>query len=188
MRRIRRLAYAILDGTLIPIDRVADQKPYGLNAVIIVVGFVEVVITPGAWSGWTTALTAGGGGFTAWPCPPTRRSNGLRVRSPAVRTTGRSGEPSADQRAHRDISNVPVVVLAIGRLSDRSRVSFRSVRDAGMYPLCSGVGLVFLALGQFASDAESLSFALTLGAIVLAMVYMRSAFLRYRPRRPDSRR
>jgi Helix-turn-helix of DDE superfamily endonuclease len=28
MNRIRRLAYAILHGTLIPIDRVADQKPY----------------------------------------------------------------------------------------------------------------------------------------------------------------
>ena len=28
MARIRPLAYAILDGTLIPIDRVADQKPY----------------------------------------------------------------------------------------------------------------------------------------------------------------
>jgi hypothetical protein len=28
MARIRLLAYAILDGTLIPIDRVADQKPY----------------------------------------------------------------------------------------------------------------------------------------------------------------
>jgi hypothetical protein len=28
MNRIRLLAYAILDGTLIPIDRVADQKPY----------------------------------------------------------------------------------------------------------------------------------------------------------------
>lgn len=28
MVRIRALAYAILDGTLIPIDRVADQKPY----------------------------------------------------------------------------------------------------------------------------------------------------------------
>lgn len=28
MQRIRRLAYAILDGTLIPIDRIADQKPY----------------------------------------------------------------------------------------------------------------------------------------------------------------
>jgi hypothetical protein len=26
--RAARLAYAILDGTLIPIDRVADQKPY----------------------------------------------------------------------------------------------------------------------------------------------------------------
>jgi len=28
MRRATRLAYAILDGTLIPIDRVADQRPY----------------------------------------------------------------------------------------------------------------------------------------------------------------
>ncbi|WP_344612584.1 transposase family protein [Dactylosporangium salmoneum] len=28
MRRIRTLAYAILDGTLIPIDRVANQRPY----------------------------------------------------------------------------------------------------------------------------------------------------------------
>ena len=28
MARIRALAYAILDGTLIPIDRVADQRPY----------------------------------------------------------------------------------------------------------------------------------------------------------------
>jgi hypothetical protein len=28
MAKIRALAYAILDGTLIPIDRVADQKPY----------------------------------------------------------------------------------------------------------------------------------------------------------------
>ncbi len=28
MTRIRVLAYAILDGTLIPIDRVADEKPY----------------------------------------------------------------------------------------------------------------------------------------------------------------
>ena len=27
-RSIRALAYAVLDGTLIPIDRVADQKPY----------------------------------------------------------------------------------------------------------------------------------------------------------------
>lgn len=28
MRRIQLLAYAILDGTLIPIDRVTDPKPY----------------------------------------------------------------------------------------------------------------------------------------------------------------
>ncbi len=31
MARIRVLAYAILDGTLVPIDRVADQKPYYLG-------------------------------------------------------------------------------------------------------------------------------------------------------------
>jgi hypothetical protein len=28
IKKIRRLAYAILDGTLIPIHRTADQKPY----------------------------------------------------------------------------------------------------------------------------------------------------------------
>ncbi|NYF59937.1 hypothetical protein HDA35_005768 [Micromonospora purpureochromogenes] len=28
MTRIRLLAYVILDGTLIPVDRVHDQKPY----------------------------------------------------------------------------------------------------------------------------------------------------------------
>lgn len=35
----------------------------GLNAVIAVYGLVEVFTTPGAWSGWTDALTSGGGGF-----------------------------------------------------------------------------------------------------------------------------
>jgi hypothetical protein len=28
MKRISQLAYAVLDGTLVPIDRIADQKPY----------------------------------------------------------------------------------------------------------------------------------------------------------------
>ncbi|WP_222105966.1 amino acid transporter [Catellatospora sichuanensis] len=35
----------------------------GLNAVIAVYGLVEVFTTPGAWSGWTDALSSGGGGF-----------------------------------------------------------------------------------------------------------------------------
>ncbi|WP_433789661.1 amino acid transporter [Actinoplanes sp. CA-252034] len=35
----------------------------GLNAVIIAVGIAEIITTPAAWSAWTTALTAGGGGF-----------------------------------------------------------------------------------------------------------------------------
>ncbi len=35
----------------------------GLNAIIVVAGLVEVFTAPGAWSGWTGALTSGGGGF-----------------------------------------------------------------------------------------------------------------------------
>ncbi|WP_373320776.1 amino acid transporter [Rhizocola hellebori] len=34
-----------------------------LNAVVVVVGLVEVVSTPGAWSGWVDALTSGRDGF-----------------------------------------------------------------------------------------------------------------------------
>jgi len=41
----------------------------GLNAVIIVVGLVDVVTTPGAWSGWLDALTEGGGGFADFAVP-----------------------------------------------------------------------------------------------------------------------
>ncbi|MCA2219054.1 hypothetical protein [Jidongwangia harbinensis] len=78
-------------------------------------------------------------------------------------------------------------VLATGRLSDRSRASFRSTSDAGMYPLCSGVGLMLLAGGQFASQIESRSIVLTLGATALALVFMGLAFFRYRPRRSDPR-
>jgi hypothetical protein len=41
----------------------------GLNAVIIAVGLIDVFTTPGTWSGWTAALTAGGGGFTDFAVP-----------------------------------------------------------------------------------------------------------------------
>src|SRR5690242_16623932 len=59
MRRIRRLAYAILDGTLIPIDRVADQKPYysgkhrrhGVN--------VQVIADPAGRLIWASAALPG---------------------------------------------------------------------------------------------------------------------------------
>jgi hypothetical protein len=56
-----------------------------------------------------------------------------------------------------------------------------------MYPLCSGLSLVLLALGQLAGDAESFPLVLTLGATVLAMVFTGLAIFRYRPRRPDAR-
>ena len=79
-------------------------------------------------------------------------------------------------------------VLITGRLSDRSRASFRSIRDAGMYPICSGMSLVLLALGQFVSHADTtLSFVLSLSATVLALIFMGFAVVRYRPRKLNSR-
>ncbi|GIF01668.1 transposase family protein [Paractinoplanes rishiriensis] len=59
MTRIRLLAYAILDGTLIPIDRVADQKPYysgkhrrhGMN--------VQVIADPAGRLIWASAALPG---------------------------------------------------------------------------------------------------------------------------------
>lgn len=71
MARIRRLAYAILDGTLIPIDRVADQKPYysgkhkrhGVNVQVIADPAGRLVwaspALPGAVHDLTAARTIG---------------------------------------------------------------------------------------------------------------------------------
>ena len=66
MRRIRHLAYAILDGTLIPIDRVADQKPYysgkhkrhGVNVQVIADAIGRLVWASAALPGSTHDLTA----------------------------------------------------------------------------------------------------------------------------------
>jgi hypothetical protein len=66
MRRIRRLAYAILDGTLIPIDRVADQKPYysgkhkrhGVNVQVIADAAGRLVWASAALPGAVHDLTA----------------------------------------------------------------------------------------------------------------------------------
>ncbi|MEN3616239.1 transposase family protein [Plantactinospora sp. ZYX-F-223] len=59
MSRIRLLAYAILDGTLIPIDRIHDQKPYysgkhrrhGMN--------VQVIADPAGRLVWASAALPG---------------------------------------------------------------------------------------------------------------------------------
>lgn len=66
MPRVRRLAYAILDGTLIPIDRVADQKPYysgkhkrhGVNVQVIADPAGRLVWASPALPGSTHDLTA----------------------------------------------------------------------------------------------------------------------------------
>ncbi|OHX02930.1 IS5/IS1182 family transposase [Micromonospora sp. WMMB235] len=66
MERIRRLAYAILDGTLIPIDRVADQKPYysgkhkhhGVNVQVIADAAGRLVWASPALPGSVHDLTA----------------------------------------------------------------------------------------------------------------------------------
>jgi hypothetical protein len=71
MKRIRLLAYAILDGTLIPIDRVRDQKPYysgkhkrhGVNVQVIADAAGRLVwasaALPGSAHDLTTARTHG---------------------------------------------------------------------------------------------------------------------------------
>jgi DDE superfamily endonuclease len=66
MARIRLLAYAILDGTLIPIDRVADQKPYfsgkhrrhGVNVQVIADPAGRLIWASAALPGSTHDLTA----------------------------------------------------------------------------------------------------------------------------------
>ena len=66
MNRIRLLAYAILDGTLIPIDRVHQQKPYysgkhrrhGMNVQIIADAAGRLVWASAALPGSTHDLTA----------------------------------------------------------------------------------------------------------------------------------
>jgi DDE superfamily endonuclease len=66
MQRIRRLAYAILDGTLIPIDRVADQKPYysekhkrhGVNVQVIADAAGRLIWVSPALPGSVHDLTA----------------------------------------------------------------------------------------------------------------------------------
>jgi hypothetical protein len=66
MGRIRTLAYAILDGTLIPIDRVADQKPYysgkhrrhGVNVQVIADAAGRLIWASAALPGSAHDLTA----------------------------------------------------------------------------------------------------------------------------------
>ncbi|MTK01696.1 transposase family protein [Micromonospora sp. CP22] len=66
MRRIRLLAYAILDGTLIPIDRVANQRPYysgkhkrhGVNVQVIADAAGRLVWASPALPGSAHDLTA----------------------------------------------------------------------------------------------------------------------------------
>ncbi len=66
MDRILKLAYAILDGTLIPIDRVADQKPYysgkhkrhGMNVQVIADAVGRLVWASPALPGATHDLSA----------------------------------------------------------------------------------------------------------------------------------
>jgi len=66
MNTIRRLSFAILDGTLIPIDRVADQKPYysgkhhrhGVNVQVIADPAGRLIWASAALPGRTHDLTA----------------------------------------------------------------------------------------------------------------------------------
>ncbi|GAA4264020.1 hypothetical protein GCM10022255_113830 [Dactylosporangium darangshiense] len=70
MTRIGPLAYAILDGTLIPVDWVADRKPYhsgkhrrhGVNVQVIADPAGRLIWVSAALPGSTHDLTAAGTG------------------------------------------------------------------------------------------------------------------------------
>jgi hypothetical protein len=59
MRRIRRLAHAILDGTLIPIDRAADQRPYYSGKHRRHGGNVQVIADAVGRLAWASAALPG---------------------------------------------------------------------------------------------------------------------------------
>jgi hypothetical protein len=66
--RAARLAYAIVDGTLIPIDRVADQKPYysgSTNATASIPGAGR----PGRYAGRFLTAAHPGSSPLPWPSP-----------------------------------------------------------------------------------------------------------------------
>lgn len=70
-----------------------------------------------------------------------------------------------------------VKVLVTGRAPARTVRSFRGVRDAGLYHLLFGLGMVLLAAGT-ALRGERVAVASAVVAVVLAGV----AVVRYRPR------
>jgi hypothetical protein len=59
VRRAARLAYAIIDGTLIPIDRVADQKPYYSGKRKRHGVSVQVLADPAGRLGWASPALPG---------------------------------------------------------------------------------------------------------------------------------
>lgn len=121
MQRIRRLAYAILDGTLIPIDRVADQKPYysgkhkrhGVNVQVIADAAGRLIWASPALPGSVHDLTAArthhiisyGGRLSAAYLMALRDAAGgttgrgtARVRAPIGRPGPRRGRAPVESR------------------------------------------------------------------------------------------
>ena len=64
-------------------------------------------------------------------------------------------------------------ILVTGRATERALRAFRSVTEVGLYALCTGTGLVLLALGSLFDQIVLLCLALLLCGL---------AFVKYRPR------
>jgi hypothetical protein len=84
MAKVRTLAYAILDGTLIPIDRVADQKPYYSGKHRRHAVNVQVIADAAGRLIWASAVLPGSGS-RGTVCTPLKRHR-CRPNSPAGRT------------------------------------------------------------------------------------------------------
>ena len=136
--RAVRLAYAILDGTLVPIDRVTNQKPYysgrhhrhGVNVQILADPAGRLVRASAALPGVVHDLTAARAhgvavGLADGPRAPAAsasgpdRSSGERVLGPVIRQRSRSAQTSIKRSRTK----------SFGRTINTSRItSFRMFR------------------------------------------------------------
>ncbi len=97
----------------------------GLNAVVTVVGLVEVFTTPGALSGWRTALTSHGGGFLGILGPSVLAFPALVLglsgfetgvsMMPLIKATGDSPEQRLTSRIHntRKLLTTAAVIMSV---------------------------------------------------------------------------
>jgi hypothetical protein len=134
--RVSSLAYAILDGTLIPIDRVADDRPYysgkhkrhGLNVQVVADPSGELVWASPTLPGATYDLSAA-------------RSHGLIAALTEARGDGlrRQGIPGCRRHHPHSVQTPPPAATALGT-ADRGQPRPRRVAGPRLAQVGGAIG------------------------------------------------